>query len=378
MPVLKRSTSPLLRRGLPAFLVLLAFGAPVAIAASGPGGAEVPGQPLVSSIACPLQPVGSCSAGQLMTVRGSNLQSAQQITFVGSSPSRDNVVVKLSARAAQPTAITVTVPSRAKSGAIRISGTIGSAVTAPRPVKIVAGLPATDDASGSKKLIAGGKREAHFSYRVSSAVAVGARVEAVSGKTGKIVRSWPLVKSGDGAVAWNGFVGEEPAASGTYVLRLNELGSASAKAKAGSDTQFEMLEGFFPIRGAHTLAASEMQRFGGSRDHQGSDHFAKCGTPLAAWTSGVVQFNDFQGAAGNYVVVQRANGESYAYMHMRERSPVKVGSKVFAGQRLGRVSDSGSASGCHLHIELWTAPGWYKGGRPYDSLPLMQRLDKLN
>jgi murein DD-endopeptidase MepM/ murein hydrolase activator NlpD len=65
-------------------------------------------------------------------------------------------------------------------------------------------------------------------------------------------------------------------------------------------------------------------------------------------------------------------------MHMLERSPVKVGSKVFAGQRLGRVSDSGSASGCHLHIELWTAPGWYKGGRPYDSLPLMQRLDKLN
>ncbi len=359
-------------------MALLAFGAPVALAANGPGGTEVPGQPLITSVSCPLQPASSCAAGQQMTVRGSELQSAQQVTFVGASGSRDNVVVKLSARAAQPNQISVTIPSRAKSGDVRISGSIGSDVSAPEPLKIVAGLPATDDASQSKKLIAGGKREARFSYHVSGSVAAGARVEAVSGVTGKVVRKWPLVKSGEGAVNWDGFVGNEPAKSGTYVLRLNELASNSAKTKAGSDSQFELAEGFFPVRGAHKLSSTAMQMFGGSRGHQGSDHFAACGTPLAAWTSGVVQFNSSQGAAGNYIVVQRANGESYAYMHMRERSPAKVGTKVFAGQRLGRVSDSGRASGCHLHIELWTAPGWYKGGKPYDSLPLMKRLDKLN
>ena len=378
MSVLKRSTSPLLRRGLPALLALLAFTAPVAIATSGPGGAEVPGQPVITSIACPLQPGTSCAAGQLMTIRGSNLQSAQEVTFAGSTGSRDNVVVKLSARAAQPTSITVTVPSRAKSGALRVSGSIGSAVTAPQPVKIVAGLPATDDASGSKKLIAGGKREARFGYRMTSSAAVGAMVEAVSGTTGKVVRSWPLVKSGEGSVSWDGFVGKAPAKSGTYLLRLNDSARASAKATAGSDTQFELSEGFFPIRGPHKLSSSAMQMFGGGRGHQGTDHFAACGTPLAAWTSGVVQFNAFQGAAGNYIVVHRANGESYAYMHMQQRSPIKVGAKVFAGQRLGRLGDTGDAQGCHLHIELWTAPGWYKGGHAYDSLPLMKRLDKLN
>ncbi len=357
-------------------LALLAFGVPVAVAAGGSGGTEVPGQPVVSSISCPLQPPNSCAAGQQMTVRGNNLHSAQQVTFVGSSPTRDNVVVNLSARAAQPTEINVTVPSRAKSGPVRVSGLIGTPATSPEPVRIVAGLPATDDASGSKKLIAGGKREAHFGYHVSVRAQADARVEAISFTTGKIVRRWPLVKSGDGTVSWNGFDGKEPARSGIYLLRLNDAARPSAKAKAGSDTQFELAEGFFPIRGRHKLASSEMQRFGGGRDHQGTDHFAACGTPLAAWTSGVVQFNGSHGAAGNYIVVRRANGESYAYMHMQQRSTVKVGAKVFAGQRLGRVSDSGSASGCHLHIELWTAPGWYKGGEPYDSLPLMKRLDK--
>jgi len=359
-------------------LALLAFGAPVAVAASGPGGAEVPGQPAVSSIACPLQPANSCAAGQLMTISGSNLQSVQQVTFVGAGGSRDNVVVKLSPRAAQPTEISVNVPGRAKSGAVRVSGSIGTAVTAPQAVKIVAGLPATDDASGSKKLIAGGKREAHFSYHVTGSAAAAARVEAVSGITGKVVRSWPLVNSGEGSVSWDGFVGKEPAASGTYVLRLNDPASSAAKANAGSDTQFTLAEGFFPIRGSHTLATSPGQLFGGGRGHQGSDNFAACGTPLAAWTSGIVQFNAFQGAAGNYIVVQRADGESYAYMHMQRRSPVKVGAKVFAGERLGNVGDTGDAQGCHLHIELWTAPGWYKGGHAYDSLPLMKRLDKLN
>ncbi len=53
-------------------------------------------------------------------------------------------------------------------------------------------------------------------------------------------------------------------------------------------------------------------------------------------------------------------------------------SSACRSSRTNNAPDSGSASGCHLHIELWTAPGWYKGGRPYDSLPLMQRLDKLN
>jgi murein DD-endopeptidase MepM/ murein hydrolase activator NlpD len=39
------------------------------------------------------------------------------------------------------------------------------------------------------------------------------------------------------------------------------------------------------------------------------------------------------------------------------------------------VGDSGNAQGCHLHFELWGAPGWYDGGDPFDPLPALQAWD---
>ena len=62
-------------------------------------------------------------------------------------------------------------------------------------------------------------------------------------------------------------------------------------------------------------------------------------------------------------------GEDYAYMHLAEPSPFKAGDRVYTGQRIGAVGETGNARGCHLHFELWGAPGWYQGGRPFDPLP---------
>ena len=131
----------------------------------------------------------------------------------------------------------------------------------------------------------------------------------------------------------------------------------------------------FPIRGRHDMGQSETNGFGGGRGHQGHDLFAACGTRLVALTSGSVQQKAYHSAAGHYLVIKAADGASYAYMHLQTGSPLKTGDRVSAGQAVGAVGDTGRASGCHLHFEMWTAPGWYTGGRAIDPLPLLQRLE---
>jgi murein DD-endopeptidase MepM/ murein hydrolase activator NlpD len=130
----------------------------------------------------------------------------------------------------------------------------------------------------------------------------------------------------------------------------------------------------FPIVGRHQIGTSAVQRFGGARGHEGQDVFAKCGTPLVAAHPGTVQHADFEGRAGNYVVIQMVDGGSEAYMHMAEPTALTVGTPVAAGQPIGIVGDTGDAQGCHLHFEYWTAPGWYEGGSPIDPLPLLEAL----
>ncbi len=125
----------------------------------------------------------------------------------------------------------------------------------------------------------------------------------------------------------------------------------------------------FPIDGKHEIGTSANQGFGGGRGHQGHDIFAKCGTPIVAALQGTVRKAGSESAAGNYVVIDGADGRSYVYMHMRSRAIVNTGDLVASGQQLGEVGETGRATGCHLHFELWTAPGRDEGGRPVDPLP---------
>jgi murein DD-endopeptidase MepM/ murein hydrolase activator NlpD len=130
----------------------------------------------------------------------------------------------------------------------------------------------------------------------------------------------------------------------------------------------------FPVRGAHEYGTS-INGFGGGRGHQGQDVFAACGTPLVAAMAGEVIKATFQSRAGNYIVIQHADGRSTAYMHMRRPATLQVGDQVQAGDPIGEVGETGRASGCHLHFELWTAPGWYRGGRPIDPLSTLRAMD---
>jgi murein DD-endopeptidase MepM/ murein hydrolase activator NlpD len=62
-------------------------------------------------------------------------------------------------------------------------------------------------------------------------------------------------------------------------------------------------------------------------------------------------------------------------MHLANRPRLRTRETVETAERIGSVGDTGNASGCHLHFELWTSPGWYAGGRPFDPLPHLQKWD---
>ncbi|HEX5146171.1 MAG TPA: M23 family metallopeptidase [Conexibacter sp.] len=201
-------------------------------------------------------------------------------------------------------------------------------------------------------------------------------------------------------VSWNGRVRGGLALDGRYQLRIS-LGddagassTSSATAPGGAAPEaatpppgstsvrtFTFVGAIFPVRGPHTFGTGA-DAFGAGRAghvHEGQDVLAKCGTPLVAARGGTVIMRAFQAAAGNYVVIQDPlTGQSNMYAHLRSPAIVSRGQHVDTGQSIGVVGETGDATACHLHFELWTAPGWYRGGEPIDPLPTLKAWDKLS
>ncbi len=88
-----------------------------------------------------------------------------------------------------------------------------------------------------------------------------------------------------------------------------------------------------------------------TRLHQGIDIQAKQGTPVHAVGDGVVIFSGRKGGFGKLTIVSHGNGITTYYAHLaRIKAPIDT--VVSAGDILGTVGQTGSATGPHLHFEL--------------------------
>jgi len=101
--------------------------------------------------------------------------------------------------------------------------------------------------------------------------------------------------------------------------------------------------------------------------HYGLDIAADYGSKVRAAGAGTVIFAGWKGNGGGYQVwVAHGSGLYTTYNHMSAVS-VGRGQHVARGQQVGRVGQSGNATGPHLHFEVWRGPVW-DGGRRVNPL----------
>ncbi|WP_329568582.1 M23 family metallopeptidase [Streptomyces sp. NBC_01361] len=91
--------------------------------------------------------------------------------------------------------------------------------------------------------------------------------------------------------------------------------------------------------------------------HTGVDFVVPTGTPLKAIAAGTVVSAGLDGAYGNEVVIQHADGKYSQYAHMSSLS-VSSGQTVTEGQQIGLSGATGNVTGPHLHFEIRTTPSY--------------------
>jgi murein DD-endopeptidase MepM/ murein hydrolase activator NlpD len=280
--------------------------------------------------------------------------------------------------------------------------TTGGAPTpagSPPPAGSPTGAPPADvPSAGSLTLLSAqatprksffyGFRYPSLRFTIASTQALNDLQVDVVDAAGTVVRSFyrnDVAPNAETRIRWDGTTVEgRPARNGRYSFRIVPQGVPTRPAgRAATSTEplslaFSLYGYAFPILGAHDYGSSGSV-FGAGRSghtHQGHDVMAACGVPLVAARGGSVQYSGYQGAAGNYVVID-GKGTTYDFMyaHLAEPSPLQTGDSVRTGQPIGIVGDTGSASACHLHFEIWAAPGWYEGGSPIDPLSYLQKWD---
>ena len=105
-----------------------------------------------------------------------------------------------------------------------------------------------------------------------------------------------------------------------------------------------------PVRGA-VLSPFGVRRFINNAPrspHTGIDLRAKAGMPVLASSDGVVAMTSELFFAGKAVFLDHGTGIITMYFHLSEVH-VKEGERVSQGQVIGRVGQTGRASGPHLH-----------------------------
>jgi murein DD-endopeptidase MepM/ murein hydrolase activator NlpD len=353
--------------GIAASVASLCCSAGVALADG--GGITPTGPPQPRDFACVAQcPPGdhTAVAGSTIQVTGTALSSVTEVTYASSGGR-----IAAPAKVLSDRAIQAKVPAAATDGPVGVGSVRVPDVelrVLPASSVPTGGSFALDSAAASpKNAFYDGVRAPKLTYTFRGGSATDVTITVVNRDTKEVVDSFvdkAAEPNAANTATWDGTTTEGTTApNGDYQFRI--ANGATARAKATPDSTFSFHKFRFPLLVKHGYGDG----YGAGRGHEGQDVFAKCGSKLLAVRGGRVQVNDSQSEAGNYLVIDgKGTAMDFLYAHMLQPSPLREGQRVRTGQVIGQVGQTGNAQGCHLHFELWSAPGYYEGGQAMPSV----------
>jgi murein DD-endopeptidase MepM/ murein hydrolase activator NlpD len=367
------------------------------------GGARYVGKPEIRQVRCAAECIKADKVrnGGAVKLRGKKLSYASKVVFLGGPGTGDDVTVDVNPTSDR--SLRVKVPYDARTGPLSAWASAKVRSKPTKTVKIVAppppepkgdlspasgpsdsGAPRIETAVNRGQFYFDAPSGIVFTYRLDSPASVSVALVRLTDNAVVTIWNADAVPANEvQTIRWDGAVDGIAQPDARYAFRLTATAANGAAGHSVEDAEatrdaFDLRGNIFPVRGAHNYGGEGAQ-FGAGRaghSHQGQDVMAKCGTRLVAARGGVVKANKFQSAAGFYLVIDGENTDvDYFYAHLAQPPALNVGDRVRTGQQIGDVGETGNARGCHLHFELWTAPGWYSGGAPFDPAPALRAWD---
>lgn len=119
---------------------------------------------------------------------------------------------------------------------------------------------------------------------------------------------------------------------------------------------------------------------GQTRFHTGIDFDGKIGDPIYSPVCGVVVYlgkeqdkTNYEWGYGWHLKVRDAKNRLHLFGHI-SKALIKVGDKVFAGQKIAKIGNNGNSTGSHLHYEVREGGDDYAHAvNPMDSLKQRQK-----
>lgn len=352
------------------------------------GGLTVPDAPRISDVICltDCRALRTASVGSLVQVSGRDMGQVQQVSFKVPGGR-----VRVDSAEGTETSVKAIVPPNAKSGPVRVVAT-GGTVSAGSTERLTIG-PRPDAGDGSVELrdVRATPRRAYLfgAAKPSVSFVLGGtdsptdlRVDVVDTDSTVISSTFMRNVSPNQSVRfrWKGRDSSgRTADAGRYSFQISDLDGQPIPRTATREEGlgFRLFGFVFPVRGPHSYGDG----IGAGRGHQGADVLADCGRPLVAARGGRVYWNEYQAeGAGYYIVINLAGtrNQSHVYMHLTTRSPHRKGTFVKTGERIGSVGTTGRSTGCHLHFEHWSSPGWYQGGTFLDPMDRLRKWDRYS